>query len=90
MTTKTDEVLAVLAGGLAGYLDYGKPAGNSQGDATGVERTAPTARPTDRDTALAGQSVSVFDRLTPKDYAIGLVGIAVVGAVLVLSFKALK
>lgn len=87
MSLNTDEVLAILNGGLSSYLDYGntKPA-VAQGD-NRSEQTPPVARPTDRDTASPPVTASFWANMGPTQYAIAGVGVLVVGTLLVFVFR---
>lgn len=87
MSKLSDYGKALLAGGLPAVLDYGTKAGAKQGD-TKPETTAPTATIKDVDTS-APRETSIVGHITPKEIAIGVAGLLVVSAVLVLSFRAL-
>lgn len=83
----TDQVLAVLNGGLEAYLDYGASAKPGVQQDNRAEATPPVARATDRDTALPPASTSILDRMTAKEWAIAGVGAVVVIAVLALAIR---
>jgi len=85
----TDYFNAILQGGLPAALDLGLAAGTAQGD-TKPEQTAPATTIKDHDTATAGTpSASPLAWLDGKTVLIGVAGIVVVGAVMILAFKAL-
>ena len=92
MSKLSDYANAILQGGLPAALDMGlAAAGAKQGD-TKPEQTAPAAGVKDRDTSTtvaAANAASPLAWFDAKTAFIGVAGLIVVSAVLVLSFKAL-
>lgn len=89
MSQLSDYARAILTGGLPAALDLGSSAGAKQGDAR-TERVAPAGTIQDRDTQVKPVETSVIDFLGPKEIAIGVAGLLVVGAFMFVVIKAVK